>query len=181
MTRFITNYIGPGERIIYSTRLHWIYAVQGVAWLAVMTFIGAQLDYYLNKYFGAGVEDRGYESFFPFFPVHFPLIFGMFAGGGILIFLVQIVKILATEIALTSQRMIYKTGLMFVNVEQIDLTEVRAEQVHHGLLGRFLGYGSLHLDSRFVGDVYLPAIRKPYNLLKAIYAVRQRQKDPLEK
>ena len=181
MTGFIKNFVGDGEHIIYTTRLHWIYAAEGMLWLACMAGIGYAADYYLWKYFGSYALDERQEILMLVFGSGYPWIFWLFAGCGGFICLIHFVKLFATEIALTSQRLIFKSGLIFVNVNEIDLTEVRAEQVHHGLLGRFLGYGTLHLDSRFVGDVYLPAVRKPYILLKAIHAYRHKDKDPLDK
>ncbi|MCB9990427.1 MAG: PH domain-containing protein [Rhodospirillales bacterium] len=99
---------------------------------------------------------------------------------GVMIFVIHLLKVIATEIALTDQRLIYKTGLIFVDVKEIDLAEIRSETVHHGLLGRFLRYGEVHLDSRFVGDIYLPAMVKPYILLKDIHAARRKLPDPLD-
>ena len=181
MTRFIKNFISDGEHIIYTTRLHWIYAVEGMMWFLFMAAIGFTADYYLWKYFGSDAPESRSEILMLVFGSNYPWIFYLFSGCGVFICLVHFFKLFATEIALTSQRLIYKTGLVFVDVQEIDLTEVRAEQIHHGLLGRFLGYGTLHLDSRFVGDIYLPAVRKPYNLLKAIHAFRHKAKDPLDR
>jgi hypothetical protein len=87
--------------------------------------------------------------------------------------------VLGTQIALTNQRLVYKTGLLIVNTEEIDLVEIRAETVHHGLLGRLLGYGRIKLDSRFVGDVFLPAVRAPYRLVKAMNTARTHVHDPM--
>ena len=180
MTRFIKNFISDGEHIVYVTRLHWIYAVEGMLWLAFMTVTGYAADYFLWKHFGVHAENDQQNILVLVFGSRYPWTFWLFSAGGIFICLVHIIKLFATEIALTDERLVFKTGLIFVNVKEIDLSEVRAEQVHHGLLGRFLGYGTLHLDSRFVGDIYLPAVRKPYKLLKAIHAFRHREKNPLD-
>src|SRR5690606_27962605 len=45
------------------------------------------------------------------------------------------------------------------------------------ILGRFLNYGSVHLDSRFVRDMILPSIADPYRFLKALNEARSELKD----
>ena len=66
------------------------------------------------------------------FGSRYPWIAALFAVAGLMIAVIHFLKVIATEIALTDQRIIYKTGLIFVNVEEIDLAEIRAEQVKHG-------------------------------------------------
>lgn len=180
MTRFIRNFISDGERIIYQTRLHWIYALEGLLWFTCMTAIGYEADYYLWEYFGSAAPYERQEILIFVFGSRYPWTLWLFTACGAFIMGVHIVKLIATEIALTGQRLIFKTGLIFVDVKEIDLSEIRAEKVHHGILGRFLGYGEVHLDARFVGDTRLPAVRRPYDLLKSIHTARQKLKDAFE-
>lgn len=180
MNSFIKSIVGAEERIMLLIRLHWIYFLMGFWWLVLLTGAGVALDYYLWIYFGSSVPTAAEGSFGLLLNIKAPLMSCIFGFSGALILLMHLVKMLATEIALTNQRIIYKTGLIFVEVEEIDLVEIRAERVRHGLLGRFLGYGQLCLDSRFVGDIHLPAIRDPYRLIKAMHAARSRIHDPMD-
>lgn len=180
MTHFLNKTLGAEEKLLCLARLHWIYVVSGVFWLAGMTGAGFYLDALLWRYFGSTAQNSGQTIFGLEFGADHPWITGMCLAAGLAIFLIHFLKVVATEIALTDQRLVYKTGWLFVDVKEIDLAEIRAEQVHHGLLGRIFGYGTLHLDSRFVGDIYLPAIRKPYDLLRKIHAARKKLHDPLD-
>ena len=180
MNSFIRHITGADERIIMLARLHWIYIVSGFFWMLGLLLLGQGLDYLLWVYFGSTVPFSGQEILGIRFGAQTPVMLLMFGGCGIMMFILSLIKALATEIALTNQRLIYKTGLIFVEVEELDLVEVRAEYVHHGLLGRFLGYGRVRLDSRFVGDITLPAIKKPYRLIKAMHTARSRLSDSME-
>jgi hypothetical protein len=67
---------------------------------------------------------------------------------------------------------VLKTGLIFVEIDQVDLEDIRAEHVHHGLLGWLLHYGSIRLDCRFIHDVKIPAIGNPYRFVEASHNAR---------
>lgn len=54
----------------------------------------------------------------------------------------------------------------------MDLEDIRAESVYHGFMGWFLGYGRIRLDCRFLQDVKLPAIRKPYRFVRSSHHAR---------
>lgn len=179
MQSFIRHIIGSDERIIVLARLHWIYLVMGALWLVVLAGIGLVLDFFLWVYFGSSVPLAAQELFGFRISAKTPVMLILFGGCGVVVFLQHLIKKMASEIALTNHRLIYKTGLIFVEVEELDLAEIRAERVHHGMLGRFLGYGRLQMDSRFIGDVRLPAVKRPYRLLKAMHTVRAKLHDPL--
>lgn len=180
MQSFIRHITGNDERIILLARLHWIYLATGFLWMAGLSVLGAALEYLLWIYFGSSAPFREQEILGLHISSQTPFMIILFSGCGVMIFVLHAMKMFATEIALTNQRIIYKTGLIFVEVEEIDLVEIRAEHVHHGMLGRFLGYGRLQLDSRFVGDIHLPAVKKPYRLVKAMHTARSKIHDPLE-
>lgn len=180
MHSFIRHIVGNDERLILITRLHWIYFLSGLIWMVCLIALGACLDFYLWRYFGSYIPFHGQKVLGLYISSNTPILLCLFGFCGVMIFVMHLIKYYATEIALTSQRIIYKTGLIFVEVEEIDLAEIRAEHVHHGMLGRFFKYGQIQLDSRFVGDIHLPALKKPYRLIKAMHSARSRFHDPLE-
>lgn len=171
--KFIAKHILAGdERVIYATRLHWIYLVIGLLWAAVFISIGLLLAYYMLMHASdAGAAQRfmllGYDLGFTFL-----WILGAFVGTGVGLFLMHLFKVVSTEVALTTDRIIHKTGLVFVEVEEIDMDEIEAVRVRHGMFGALLGYGTLLLDCRFVGDIRLPAIRNPHKFLRTLHKVR---------
>lgn len=167
---FIAKHIAnPDERMIYIARLHWISLLEGLLWFGGFWAIGLFMSDWLESIRPVTSTLTAFSiGGFHIEPRIIWLLYMMLAGGTV-IFTTYLVKLISTEIALTSRRIIFKTGLIFTEVEEIDLNEIRAEKIHHGLLGRFLNYGWLNLDSRFVGDITLPRIRKPYKFLKAMH------------
>ncbi|MAE52364.1 MAG: hypothetical protein CMH27_11195 [Micavibrio sp.] len=181
---YVKNILTKRERLVSMTRLHWIYIVQGLFWFCVFCGLGFLLDHLLYTYGGgrANIYHLYPDFLLPYFKPFSPLALIFFAAG-IMVFLTLLIKYFDTEIVLTTRRIIYKRGLIRVEIDEADLGEIRAEHINHGLLGYFLGYGRVHLDCRFVEDIELPAIRKPLKLIKAIQSVKAEQvdEDDLEK
>ncbi len=166
------------ERLIYIARLHWIYLVKGIFWFALLGGIGI----YLNWKFLLYVDVLPSETM-KFIPYPLSILTDFSVGlipvlTGLTIFLVYIFKMMGTEIALTNKRLIYKTGLFFVQSGEVELSEVMESKVNNGMLGILFGYGSIHLDCRFVGDFDLPYIRNPYNLLRQMNKIHGNAEKP---
>lgn len=60
---------------------------------------------------------------------------------GVVMFLRDWIRIGATEIALTNQRLIYKTGLAARHTREVELTSVESVAVDQNLMGRLFGAG----------------------------------------
>jgi len=174
---YAAKIIGPDERLIGVARLHWIYTVHGFLWFLGLSVLGMVVDKYLWEYFGSSIPAYGWFIDGFGFTAENTGVTWMFAGGGAIIFLLYYIKVISSEIALTSRRVIYKKGLIFVEVEEIELEEVKGEHINHGLLGRVFNYGTLHFDCRFIGHIYLPAVRKPYRFMKAMHVARSKLTD----
>ncbi|NCC22282.1 MAG: PH domain-containing protein [Alphaproteobacteria bacterium] len=149
MTSFIEKTLGHDERLLMYSQLHWIVPLQGFLWMLVFVLVG-----------------WGAYALFPHW-----LAFTIPGALGAVIFMMYLIRFITTRIGLTDRRLLLRTGLIAVNVEEIDLDDVKAQRVDHGWFGRFLGYGEIHLDARFVGDVPLPDIDRPYALLRRIHEV----------
>lgn len=168
---FVAKHIvGSDERVVTITRLHWIYALKGLLWFLFLTGLGLAADW--GAYFLSG--GKGPAVSVPYIPfwLQFHALLAFFLATGFLILWVYVIKLLSTEIVLTNKRVIYKRGLIFVEVEEIALDEISSETVNHGFLGSFLGYGTIFLDMRFVADVHLPTVKDPYTLVKGINRMR---------
>jgi hypothetical protein len=180
MADFIRKIVAGHERIIVLTHLHWIYLLEGTLWFMGISIAGIRLDHKLLELVGPPIAVLAFLAKLGLpVTVNTPLVSGCFVFVGLCVAAIYLFKYLGTEIGLTTQRIIYKTGLLFVETQEVDLVEIRSETVHHGILGRFLGYGRVKLDSRFVGDTNLPAVGNPYHLLKAINAARTQVHDPM--
>lgn len=169
---FIEKIIGPDEKLVGVSTIHWMYAAIGIMWMAGFMMLGL----WLNSF--------GVSAAF-----HFPGNPGLNATGimsntaflvcaflGVLLFLLYFVMMLTTEIGLTTKRIIYKRGWIFVSVNEADLEEMKAVGVNNGWFGRFLNYGYIELDARFINNMSIPAIADPYRFVKAANEIRSNLK-----
>lgn len=171
---YIRKVITSDEKLLAIFRPHWIYAFEGLLSFAVLTAAGFILDYYLYEYFGQHAIKFKIDLWVVQFDEHHTPIPWAAAFCGFAIFWSLFLAYISAEVGLTNQRIIYKRGLIFIEIDQIDLEDIRAEHVMHGWFGWLLGYGRIRLDCRFVDDVWLPAIRNPYRLVKASHTARMR-------
>jgi hypothetical protein len=156
---YVHKVINSSERIILIARPHWVYMAQGVLSAALLIGTGLAINYLIQSYINP-------DSIF------MVLFLGFFAMAGAVLFVTYVIIYFASEVGLTNQRIIYKKGFLRIEVEEIDLEEIRGEIVHYGLLGWLLGYGRIHLDCRYADDIELPALAKPYQLLRSIHKAK---------
>lgn len=171
--RFLQKTLQSDERPVCRSRLHGIYLVVGLAWFAGLSAIGWISDYQLWSRFGAYMPQYEINNEY----LHFGLAPGWIgwaftAGGGVILFS-EIIKLISTHVVLTTKRLIYKTGFLRVKMSATDVGDILGAHVDQGWFGQFLGYGKLHLDCRFIEDVYIPYVKNPYGLIKALQKVRQ--------
>lgn len=174
MTFITKRIVGDDERVLASTTLHPIYLYEGILWMLSFMAISYVLPHLFFMAFGPHQIYIEQPIIFMGFYFGQPMMLLQLALNltGVMFLVLSAIRLCTTEVVLTGGRLIHKHGWIFVDVEEIDLSEITAEYVHHGSLGRFLSYGTLHLDCRFVADVYLPAIRHPHKFLQATHKAR---------
>lgn len=172
MTRFIRRLNQKDDRIIYVTGLHWIQLVKAAAWLAGLLVLGMALDSFILKYAGDRLFTEPVDLVFIRFymPFH-PMV--MFCGViGTLIAGYMFLKFWGTEIGVSHKNVIFKTGVIMVDVSETAIEEIRGEDIDHGIWGSILDYGCIHLDCRFIEDVQLPRLKDPYKFVRALDKAR---------
>lgn len=171
---YVRKIVIKDEKLLVLTRLHWIYPIEGIIWFALMLSAGLLLEHYFYTYIGAQAlhfrVDLGWLEFTEQ-NTPIPWIFGL---AGFAIFWPLFVKYISTEVGLTNQRIIHKKGLIFIEIDQVDLEDIRGEHIIHGWLGWLLGYGRIHVDCRFIKDMHLPAISDPYTFIKTSHTARMK-------
>ena len=132
---YIDRSLVEGEKVLYRARLHWVVLL----WpLLVASAIGALGVAFLVVVVVPGLRPHGFS--------------GALGVAGLLLFLAALALIgsalvarNATEIAVTSRRVLIKTGI--VNRRTLELLLVRIESigVNEPPLGRMLGFGTVVL------------------------------------
>ncbi len=170
---FITRLVGPDEKLIGIARLHWIYGVKGLMWLGGSIALGGAINWALRYALGGALMSTAAGGLLTIGNAAFWICLIL----GLSLFVFYFIMMLATEIGLTNRRVIYKTGLIFVKTEGIDLEEIKGAFVDNEVFGRLLNYGTIKFDSRFVQDMNLPAVADPYRFVKALNDQRSTMKD----
>lgn len=170
---YVKRLVGANEHLYGVARLHWIYITHGV--FAMLTFmaIGWGIDYGFGRLLAAisGDVQKNISVGNALMEVRFWLWPACIIMG-VVVFLMYFIKFLSTEIGLTDQRIIIKTGWIFVNVKEVDTMEVRGEHLDMGLFGEIFRYAYVNLDCKFIGDLRLPAIAKAENFVKAFHKIQ---------
>lgn len=75
---------------------------------------------------------------------------------GIIIFLVMMISKWTTEIVVTTDRLIYKTGWIARHAEEISLTRIEEVTLTQTVMGRVFGYGRIVVGGTGGGVIRLP-------------------------
>jgi uncharacterized membrane protein YdbT with pleckstrin-like domain len=123
---YVRKVLQPGERVAYSTGPHWL--VYGWAiFLAALAVALAILSQFIDPTFTL-----------------IPLIAAaVIAAAALIAWIPAFLVRTTTELAVTSRRIIYKTGLVRRHTVEISLDKVESVNVDQTVLGRALGYGSV--------------------------------------
>ena len=137
--RYVTRVLQPGETVVYSTRLHWF-----LYWRAILLIIIC-IILVISAWYTA--DDRNISLALAIAAIIFGLL-------GLSSALRAFIRRAATELAVTDQRVIYKTGLFARHTLEMNRARVESVTVDQTLLGRMFGYGTVTV--RGVGSAFEP-------------------------
>ena len=87
---------------------------------------------------------------------------------GIIIFLSMMINKWTTEIVLTDQRLVYKTGWIKRNTQEVALNRLEEINLNQGFWGRIFDYGKLDIHGTGIALIDLPNIDSPLEFRTAI-------------
>lgn len=95
------------------------------------------------------------------------LFLGIFVVG-IWIFFAMMIRLWTTEIAVTNQRLVLKTGWLRLETQEMALPNIEGVKVTQGFWGRMLGYGHVRIEGTGVDAIFTPPIAHPVDFRRAI-------------
>jgi hypothetical protein len=123
----------PGEEVVYQTRLHWVVMLGHILFSLVLVITGAGLFVYLRLQTGLDVN-----------LVRILIGFAaLLAIVGVAAFIVGMARRNAIEMAVTTRRVVIKTGLAARKTIEMLLNKVESIEVSETTGGRMLGYGTI--------------------------------------
>ena len=122
--RYIERILQPGERVVYTTRVHWIIYLPAAMLLAVTV---------VALVYGNGAAHA----------MVWVLAAGICATVGGLTGLSAWIKRWTTEIDVTDRRIVYKRGLIRRHTVEMNMDKVESVDVDQTVLGRLLDFGNV--------------------------------------
>jgi uncharacterized membrane protein YdbT with pleckstrin-like domain len=137
--RYVRRVLQPGETVVYSTKLHWFVYLWAILLLViggVLALAAWSISNSPNLSLALGIA---------------AVIFALLALSSAL---GAFIRRATTELAVTDQRIIYKTGLLARHTLEMNRGRVESVAVDQTFLGRIFGYGTVTV--RGVGSVMEP-------------------------
>jgi len=137
--RYVAQVLQPGETVVYTTKLHWFIYLTAILLIIACIFLAI-----------GGLYATDNQNISLAFWIA-ALIFALLALSSALR---AFIRRATTELAVTDQRVIYKTGLLARHTLEMNRARVESVTVDQTFLGRILGYGTVTV--RGVGSAFEP-------------------------
>ncbi len=194
---YVQQSLGPQEEILMGARFHWMYTLQAIGWILFGLALGIAVGYAatwwvvsqdMRQLFPGAVGDdydhawnlivRKHGGYLKIIWGLHPLIrfaiLGLFLLGLYFFAHMMIVKA-TTEIAITTERLVYKKGLIARHVGELNIDRIEGVSVRQDVLGRLFGFGRVCIRGMGVGEVMLPSIESPIEFRRAIQEAKEMQ------
>lgn len=141
---YIKSTLSKDEEIRVTPKLHWINYTIVVVCLILAGACG-------KLYLGLA------EDVYPIVKIAYQVPIGIFAFSAVIF----ILRILVTEMAVTTKRVVFRTGIISVHTEELKIGRIESVELRQSILGRILNYGSLYFSGTGTGKVVFPNIQQP--------------------
>jgi len=137
---YVSENLLPGEQVIRQAAVHWFVFVPGAV-LLVIAFL---------------LRDAP-----PILPV-------MFVSLGIFFLIRAAIIQTTTELAITTQRVIAKTGLISRKTMELNLPKVESLTVNQSVFGRMLDFGTVVVSGTGGNKTPIPSIIQPLEFRRIV-------------
>ena len=131
---YVEHVIQPGETLVYRAPLHWIVYVRGMTLAVIGVIVLA---------YGASSPEGPPGSWQDILHVAIMAIGAFLLLVAALSLAAAFIRRHTTEIAVTSRRAIYKTGVVRRITSEISVDKIETVLVDQGILGRILNFGTI--------------------------------------
>lgn len=151
---YVETVLQPEETVTYKTTVHWFVYLQAIIW-AVLA--GAMAVVWART--SAGMWDAALG----WLALAFLFVAAVLAGLAWL-------RRISTELAVTTKRVIYKSGLLQRHTMEMNLSKVESVLVGQSVCGRIFGYGQVELKGTGASAAPMPMIADPLRFRSHITA-----------
>jgi uncharacterized membrane protein YdbT with pleckstrin-like domain len=150
---YVRRTLSPNESVLFMTGYHWL------VWLEAAVLTAPAVAVLIAGY-PYGALDYAYLV-----PSLVALPFGLMYFG----------RAVSTEIAVTSDRFVRKTGIISFDTEELALDKIETVAVEQSIVGRLLGYGSVRVHGTGAGFIEVRMVELPTRLRHQIQIAREQQ------
>ena len=150
---YFESTLNSGEQIHYQAQVHPRFVLSV---LPIVLLMEAAFFYVFVVNFWIENTPPSYKLFF---------LFSLFP---LLAFIQPWLVAKSTELAITNQRVMVKTGAITQSTSELSIGQVESVQVEQGLMGRILGYGTVLVNGTGGGCTPAPGIENPLAFKKIV-------------
>lgn len=130
---YVRKVLLPDETVIYETGLHWLVYGRAILLLVVAAALAIGTAVASGNRIGSGWPEVALAAA------------AVIALLGIILFVAALIRRASTELAVTDQRVIFKSGIISRHTLEMNRSKVESVDVDQSILGRILGYGTVML------------------------------------
>src|SRR5262249_17396136 len=162
---YVQGTLLANEKVVHCGRLHWMIYVSGLCGI----FLGLPILGF-GAYVRLGARSWDDRSPMQVVALIALLVGALFELGGFIDFFLAWIKNRATELAVTDQRVIIKTGIIWRRTIEMNLAKIENIQVDQSILGRILGYGTITVVGTGGRREPFECVADPLGFRKAVQA-----------
>jgi uncharacterized membrane protein YdbT with pleckstrin-like domain len=140
---YVQKNLMPGETIEHNAKITWLIYLPSI-------FI-CTVGFFLISFYANSTDNQ----------VGFAVVGIIMAFIGILNFISSFFLRWTTELAVTSKRIIYKTGFIRRKTSELNHLKVESFHVEQGIFGRIFDYGTIIINGTGGGKTPIPSIDSP--------------------
>ena len=152
---YIKKTLTAGENIIISKRIHWFYWISFMPFFLLFLSVSSFL-FLLISIFITG--DGKLDAIIPLL-IFLPSFFGL---------LCYFIKYISIENVVTNKRIIFKTGFIHADTDELRIERLENIQIKQSILGRIFRYGDLEFKGTGGSPVIFKFIADPISTKKQI-------------
>lgn len=158
MASYVDKALVEGETVIARAHYHWL------NWILPALALIVPILLQILSWVYVAADVRAWMNY---------ITFGLIIAGGIYC-LWHVIRIRATEIAVTDRRFIRKTGWISRQTAEIELRSIEEVGLKITVMGRILGYGTITIRGTGAGMVVSEGVENPKDFQKAIQTAQER-------
>ena len=154
-TPYVEQTLIEGEHVILQGKVSpWFHVTM------VPAFLGLEIIFLYGSVFSYTSEGVS-PGILPYICLPLPL----------LVFIQSWLVIKSTELSLTNQRVISKTGILSVKTSELKVSQIESVEVEQNIFGRILKFGSVSVNGTGGKTTPAPGITEPFEFRKVVQQV----------